>query len=239
MNEAILDTSNPVPPSSGLSPPPPLENGDRLSRAEFERRYNAMPELKKVELIEGEVHMPSPVRLKRHAEPHLDLVTVFGVYRHQTPRISGGDNSTLRLDMDNEVQPDAFLFIEGGDAVVDTDDYVSGAPDVIGEIAASSVSIDLGKKFNVYRRNQVKEYVVWRVLDKAIDWFVLRDAEFVQLPLVEGIYKSERLPGLWLDADALVRRDFARVHAVLQQGLASPEHKAFVEKLNSPPPAQR
>ncbi|MCI0378611.1 MAG: Uma2 family endonuclease [Gemmataceae bacterium] len=237
MNEEILDTPNPVPPPSPLSPPP-LENGDRLSCAEFERRYNAMPEQKKVELIEGEVHMPSPVRLEGHAEPHLDLVTVFGVYRHQTPRIRGGDNSTLRLDLDNELQPDAFLFIEGGDAVVDADDYVSGAPDVIGEIAASSVSIDLGKRFKVYRRNQVKEYVVWRVLDKAIDWFVLRDAEFVRLPLVEGICKSERLPGLWLDADALVRRDFARVHAVLQQGLASPEHKAFVEKLNSSPLAQ-
>ena len=55
----------------------PLENGDRLSRLEFERRYQAMPELKKAELIEGRVYMASPVRII-HGQPtsriHHDLV---------------------------------------------------------------------------------------------------------------------------------------------------------------------
>lgn len=35
----------------------PLENGDRLSRFEFEHRYQAMPELKKAELVEGVVYI--------------------------------------------------------------------------------------------------------------------------------------------------------------------------------------
>lgn len=48
---------------------PRLENGDHLTRAEFERRYDAMPGLKRAELIEGVVYRPSPVRAY-HAEPH-------------------------------------------------------------------------------------------------------------------------------------------------------------------------
>ena len=50
---------------------PPLENGDRLTVAEFERRYEAMPELKKAELINGVVHIPSSYtgRIKAEIPP--------------------------------------------------------------------------------------------------------------------------------------------------------------------------
>lgn len=78
-NRGMATSSIPLVSPTGAGPvidaPPPLENGDRLTRAEFERRYGAMPEVKKAELIEGEVHMPSPVRFKQHAQPHLDLGT--------------------------------------------------------------------------------------------------------------------------------------------------------------------
>src|SRR5713226_5758908 len=80
---------------------PPLKTGDRLTRAEFERRYDAMPDLKKAELIEGVVYMPSPVRLRRHASPHADLMTWLGTYRIHTPGVLVGDNGTVHLDMDN------------------------------------------------------------------------------------------------------------------------------------------
>jgi hypothetical protein len=69
------------------------------------------------------------------------------------------------------------------------------------------------------------------VWDEAVDWFVLRGGRFEPLPLAEGIYRSEVLPGLWLDPAAVVRGDLARVLQVLQQGLASPEHAAFVARL--------
>jgi hypothetical protein len=47
----------------------PLENGDRLSRYEFERRYQAMPNLRKAELLEGVVYiMASPLRIKSHGK---------------------------------------------------------------------------------------------------------------------------------------------------------------------------
>jgi hypothetical protein len=213
---------------------PPLENGDRLSREEFERRYEAMPRLKKAELIEGVVYiMSSPVNTDFHAQPHFDLTTFLGVYRIATPGIGGGDNSTLRLDLDNEPQPDVLLYIDPkcGGKIRKEEGYIVGGPELVAEIAASSVSYDLGSKLQVYRRNAVREYVVWRVLDKAIDWFVLRGSQFDRLACNDGIYRSEIFPGLWLDAEALIRGDLTRVHQILQQGIASPDHQEFVSRL--------
>jgi Uma2 family endonuclease len=218
---------------------PPLETGDRLSRAEFERRYEAMPQLKRAELIEGVVYMPSPVRLRRHGGPHFDLVTWLGTYKAATPGVIGADNASTRLDLDNEPQPDAVLFIDpanGGRARISPDDYVEEAPELVAEVASSSVSYDLTDKLKVYRRNGVCEYLVWRVLDRQIDWFVLREGEYVRLPFDEaGLYRSEVFPGLWLDPTALVSGDTKTVLAALQRGLASPEHAAFVARLNPQP----
>jgi hypothetical protein len=214
---------------------PALEPGDRLTRDEFERRYNAMPHIKKAELIEGVVYMPSPVRLRRHADPHFRFIGWLGHYSAFTPHILGGANATARLDMDNEPQPDGMLLIDpafGGQAIISADDYVENAPELAGEISASTVSFDLHTKLNVYRRNGVREYVVWRVNDEEIDWFALRSGEFERLPTDSaGIIRSEIFPGLWLDVAALVGGDMPRVFEVLDQGLASPEHEAFVRRL--------
>jgi Uma2 family endonuclease len=214
---------------------PPLENGDKLTRPEFERRYDAMPNVKKAELIEGIVYMPSPVSLHRHALPHFDLIGWMSLYRVATPGVAGGDNGSIRLDLDNMPQPDAFLFVLpefGGQACVSEDDYVEGAPEFIAEVANSSVSYDLHAKLNVYRRNGAREYLVWRVQDKAIDWFVLRGGRYEPLPpTAEGLLKSEVFPGLWLDSAAMVRGDLAAVGRVVQQGVATPEHAAFVARL--------
>jgi Uma2 family endonuclease len=215
---------------------PPLETGDRLSRAEFERRYDAMPDLKKAELIEGVVYLPSPVRLHRHGRPHLRLVTGIGIYEGATPGVIGGDNTSARLDLNNEPQPDAVLLIDpalGGQARISADDYIEDAPELVAEVAASSVSFDLNTKFIMYRRNRVREYLVWRVLDRQIDWFALRKRSYVRLPLDKtGLYRSKVFPGLWLDPAALVRGDIPAVQAALQRGLASREHAAFVARLN-------
>jgi Uma2 family endonuclease len=216
-------------------PPPPLEPGDHLTRNEFERRYEAMPGLMKAELIEGVVHMPSPVRLDQHGNPHAHLITWLGVFEAHTPGVRVGDNSTVRLDLDNEPQPDALMIVEpacGGRVTLGEDGYVVGGPELVAEVAASSVAIDLHTKLRVYRRNQVQEYLVWRVLDRAVDWFVLRQGQYDRLPLSPaGLYHSEVFPGLWLDPQALVRPDLGAVLRVLQQGIASPEHAAFVARL--------
>src|SRR5579862_5874805 len=91
---------------------PPLEPGDRLTREEFERRYDAMPNLKKAELIEGIVYMGSPVRLGHHGQPHGIAMTWLGVYWGSTPGLYFGDNVSIRLDDDSMPQPDAVMIIE-------------------------------------------------------------------------------------------------------------------------------
>lgn len=213
----------------------PLEPGDRLSRAEFERRYEAMPHLKKAELIEGVVYMPSPVRHDAHSQPHAQLITWLGLYQGSAPGLEYGDNGTVRMDQDNDVQPDGYLLISpsfGGQARISPDDYVELAPELVAEVASSSASFDLHTKLNVYRRNGVKEYLVWRVLDQDFDWFVLRGGRYERLqPDAAGLLKSEVFPGLWLDVAALLHGDMNRVFAVVQQGVASPEHAAFVQRL--------
>lgn len=227
----------PAPVRAIVAPPlpPPLETGDHLTRPEFERRYEAMPDVKKAELIEGVVYMPSPVRAEQHGNPHADLIGWMAFYRANTPGVRVSDNATIRLDLDNEPQPDAVLYIEpayGGQARIDADGYMEGGPELVAEVAASTVSLARNTKLRVYRRNNIREYIIWRVEDQAIDWFVLRHGDYEQLPRTEdGLLQSEQLPGLWLDPDALLRSDLARVLQVLQHGLASSEHAAFVAQL--------
>ncbi|MFO0844014.1 MAG: Uma2 family endonuclease [Gemmataceae bacterium] len=215
--------------------PFPLEQGDHLTRDEFERRYDAMPGLKKAELIDGVVHMPSAVRWNSHASPHARVCAWLALYSVATPGTQAGDNGSVRLDEENEPQPDAALVIlpsYGGQARVSADDYLEGAPELVFEVASSTTSIDLNAKLRVYQEHGVREYVVWRVLQRQIDWFVLRDGQFARLAAgADGVWRSEIFPGLWLDHGALVQEDIARVLAVLQQGLASPEHAAFVAQL--------
>ncbi len=211
----------------------PLENGDRLSRMEFERRYQAMPEVKKAELIEGRVYMASPVRII-HGQPHAHIMTWLGVYCAATPRTQFADNTTVRLDLDNEPQPDALLRIEGGQSQIDVDDYIQGAPELIVEIAASTASYDLQEKLQVYRRNGVQEYLVWQVSDRIFDWFCLQDGEYIRLqPDENNIIKSLVFPGLWLAIDSLLNYNLAEVIETVQQGLNTTEHQHFVEEVNN------
>jgi Uma2 family endonuclease len=211
---------------------PPLEGGDRLSRHEFERRYLASFQVKKAELIEGVVYLPSPVRSKSHAVPHGRLITWLGVYEAATPGVELNDNATVRLDLDNEPQPDALLRIEtGGNSRITKDDYIEGAPEFIAEIAASSAAYDLHDKKRAYRRNGVQEYLVWQVFDRKIDWFCLQQDEYVLMQSdMNGILKSQAFPGLWLMLDALLTGNMERVLATVQEGISSPEHRSFLEK---------
>lgn len=229
--------ASPFEPAKTPGAIPPLENGDRLSAAEFLRRYKSMPGLKKAELIDGVVHVPSPVRHQYHGRQHYHLLTALGCYEAGTPGVEGGDNSTVCLDLGNVPQPDCLFFIKpdhGGRVTFDAEGYLHGAPDLIAEIAASSVSHDLFGKLRSYANSGVREYLVWRVLDGALDWFVLRGGEFQPVPPSDdGILRSTIFPGLWIDPAALARGDLAAVLAVVARGLETPEHAAFVAQLEA------
>jgi Uma2 family endonuclease len=214
---------------------PPLQSGDRLTAEEFERRFDAMPGLKKAELIDGVVYMPPPVSDEFHGEPHFNVVVWLGRYRIATPGIAGSDNSTLRLDPKNRPQPDVALRVLpecGGQAPRDAGGYLVAGPEFVFEVAASSADQDLSAKLDLYRRNNVREYVVWRVYEDALEWFVLRGKAYAALPPgTDGVLRSEAFPGLWLDPAALMRGDLAEVMRVLDKGATSPEHAAFVQRL--------
>jgi Uma2 family endonuclease len=151
---------------------PPLENGDRLTKYEFERRYQDTIQIKKAELIEGVVYVASPVRATKHGTPHAKIIGWLGTYSAESLGVDLLDNASVRLDADNEPQPDALLRIEpevGGNSCITEDDYIEGSPELIAEIAASSASYDLNDKLNAYRRNGVKEYIVWQMYENRLD----------------------------------------------------------------------
>ncbi|MDZ8110009.1 MAG: Uma2 family endonuclease [Nostoc sp. DedQUE12a] len=216
---------------------PFLENGDRLTRYEFERRYQAMPRHQKAELIEGVVYLASPLRFESHAEPHGHIIGWLWTYQIATPCVRLGIEPTVRLDANNEPQPDGVLLITPtakGQSRLGDDDYIEGAPELVVEIAASSVAIDLHDKKKAYCRNGVKEYIIWQIFENKLDWFRLQEEEYVSLEAdANGIIKSRVFPGLWLSILDLLAGNMQQVLAVLQLGLNSPEHQLFVQQLSS------
>lgn len=201
----------------------PLESGDHLTRDEFHRRYLARPDIKKAELIDGVVYVASPVRFDRHAQQHFMVIGWLAAYVGLTPGVQpGGDNGTVFLDDGTEVQPDAFLWRSApGGPRLSADGYIEGAPQLIVEVAASSASYDLHTKKEAYRRNGVHEYVVWRVLDTAIDWFRLQDGSYVRIqPDDAGIVESDQFPGLRLDVPRMLAGDLAAVLSGVSAGPA-------------------
>ena len=132
-------------------------------------------------------------------------------------------------------QPDAMLLIEaacGGGTRCGSKNVVEGVPELVAEVAASSRSIDMGPKLRAYLRNGVREYLVWRSRQRALDWFRLRDGAYEKLPLgSDGIVRSEVFPGLWLRPEVAASHDWIASEAALEAGLASPEHAAFVAEL--------
>jgi Uma2 family endonuclease len=152
-----------------------------------------------------------------------------------TPGLTSGDNSTVRLDLDNEPQPDLLLRIPeraGGRSRVTTDGYLEGAPELVIEVAASSTSYDLHQKLHAYRRNGVMEYLVHRVEDGEVDWFVLDGGTYVrQQPDAHGLLASRVFPGLVLDVAALLREDFGALEAAIERAVQTAEHAALVRRL--------
>ena len=215
---------------------PLLQPGDFLTRPEFERRYLAHPEIKKAELIEGVVYMPSPVRAQVHGDPHFTIIGWLAQYQAFTPGIRGSDNATLRMDLLNEPQPDALLRIDpelGGKCAIDADGYLVGAPELIVEIAASSRSYDMNQKKQVYARHGIQEYLVVQMYEKVVSWFSLQDGEYQLLQAdPNGILCSEIFPGLWLQPKAIWVNDLGALLKILQQGIDSPQHEQFVALLS-------
>jgi len=194
---------------------PWLENGAVMSRAEFHRRYSQCEGLERVELIEGVVYMPSPVKVEFHERQRKLAMRWLEAYEESRPGdVEAMGGGSVLLDDSNEPVPDAMLYwLRPGRF---RDGYLDGAPELVVEIANSSVSKDLHQKKAAYERNGVREYVVWRVQDSVVDWFQLRDGAYVtRVPGSDGVIASEAFPGLRLDVPAMLRLDRKAVLAAL------------------------
>ena len=193
---------------------PTLAEGDRMDREEFHRRYLLRPDLHHVELIEGVVcFMPMPISWKDHADPQTFMITWVGVYRSRHDDVVGGVSASVFLDGRNQPEPDALLFRQDR-KLITADGYIGGAPDLVVEVANSSVSRDLREKKDAYERNGVREYIVWRVQDYAIDWFQLRNGRFERRePGEDGVIESDVFPGLRLNVTKALEGDLAGVLA--------------------------
>lgn len=199
-----------------------LESGDRLSREEFHRRYELRPDIKKAELVGGVVYVPSPVRYEFHSRQHRLAIIWLDTYADAHAGIEIAVDTTFEISPEDEVQPDIALFrFDGGQTAVQktVKGYLEGGPEFVIEIAASSASYDLHDKKETYRRAGVGEYIVWRVLDAAIDWFRLEGGVYIRVePDARGMIESHQFPGLRLDVAAMIRLDRRAVLAALTSG---------------------
>ncbi len=212
---------------------PPLQAGDRLTRAEFLRRWEEHPEIKFAELIGGVVYMPSPLSRLHGVTDNLAGAWLC-VYHAATPGTEAGSNATTMMEGDETPQPDEYLRIlpEYGGRSGNAGKYVSGSPELLTEISVSSVSLDVTTKFDLYERMGVLEYVAILMYEQEIRWHRLTSKGYQRVtPTADMVWKSKVFPGLWLDGKAMLANDAAKVLATLQKGLRSPEHAAFVKKL--------
>ncbi|MBI5386615.1 MAG: Uma2 family endonuclease [Verrucomicrobia bacterium] len=238
MTTAILERPR-ARKNSGKTIEAPLRNGEHLSRCEFERRWDATPELKRAELIEGIVFMPPPIS-DLHSSSHSLLFRYLDRYAEATPGVSARVATSVRLDNRNEYQPDCLLRIARphiGKSWISTDNYIEGAPELLAEVAVTSKDYDAHEKRRVYERIGAQEFLLWQVMDARFDWWTLQDSAYVPLkPRADGVYCSAVFPGLWLDLRALLAADKRKVEAVLKKGIASQEHREFVKRLAAKQP---
>ena len=210
-----------------------MREGDRLNADEFLRRWEAMPELKHAELIDGVVFMASPVLLS-HGDPHRDVVFWLSLYTEATPGCHCGLEVTWVMGDRNVPQPDAFLRVlpeHGGQSGETERGYGDGAPELIVEVTGSSKSRDLGSKLELYQSIGVREYVTVLVKPQKVIWRRLVRGRYKEMPPGEGgLLRSHRFPGLWLDPKAFWSKE-TPIRTAVELGLQSAEHAAFVKKL--------
>jgi Uma2 family endonuclease len=217
--------------AQAASVPEPLITGTRMELEEFLRRWEALPDLKNAELIDGIVFVSSPVGL-RHSDFDSQISLWLGTYSAATPGARSGHNATCIM-LGSSPQPDCHLRLvtERGSSRV-ARNLLHGAPELVVEIVESSYSHDFGPKKALYQRAGVREYITVEAVMQDLIWRVLEDGSYVTMkPDAGGILRSRVFPGLWLNPADLWALDDSTMLALLRQGLDSPEHKAFIASL--------
>jgi Uma2 family endonuclease len=213
---------------------PLLQNGDRLTQPEFHRRYESYPEDICFELVGGTVYVSSPLSIP-HSDHDDELGFLFSLYRRATPGVKALHGTTIILGAESEPQPDLGLMILsefGGRCRISKRKYVQGAPELLAEIAFSSVALDLHQKKTDYEKAGVDEYLVICIAEAKLVWFDFKNGRCIEQDAL-GIYRSRVFPGLWIDSKALLALDSKGVETMIRKGLSSQEHADFVKKLQA------
>ena len=212
---------------------PPLREGERLTRDEFMRRWDAMPDLTRAELIDGIVHMPSPVSIV-HGDFHVRLSWWLSSYAAVTRGCAACAAGTWLMSPDSAPQPDlAFRILPeyGGQSTI-KGNYAAGAPELIIEVSHTTSARDAGVKLRLYERCGVREYVIVQPGKKHITWRELVNGKYRDIaPDADGLFRSRVFPGLWLNPSALWNNDLPGLAACVQQGAASGAHADFLHTL--------
>ena len=209
-----------------------LVTGMKLSLEEFLSRWEAIPELKKAELINGVVYVPSPVSIE-HDHRDVKIHGWLDRFAEETPGCDCGSNGTWKM-LGQSPQPDCYLRIleSHGGTSPDETQYHEGAPDLAIEICVSSSKLEFGPKLALYQRAGVQEYMTIEPDSKRIVWRALANGSYQAIePDAAGILRSSCFPGLWLDTVAYWAGDRKQMTRTLRTGLATPEHSQFVEEL--------
>ena len=219
-------------PATRASVLPPLVDGEYLDQPTFHARYEAMPPETRAELVGGKVYLMSSPVFDDHSAPHAGMITWLGTFKAYTPVLRVMDNGTTILGSRGDVQPDGGLRLlpeYGGRAARDDQGAIRGGPELLVEVAVSSVNYDLRLKKRDYEEAGVQEYVVVLPKQHAVRWFCLHDGAYQEMqPDADGIFRSRVFPGLWLDPEALLLDDTAKVLDVLQDGLQSDAHREWI-----------
>jgi Uma2 family endonuclease len=210
-----------------------LVTGERMTVEEFLCCWEELPDLKNAELIDGVVHVPSPVSLD-HGNLDTLIHLWLAYYAQATPGCQAGNNATW-LMLNSAPQTDAHLRIlpSYGGQSRDERRYGAGAPELAVEICLTSTEVDFGPKRKLYQRAGVREYITIELFWKRMVWRVL-DENAVYVPQEippDGIARSRVFPGLWLDVAAFWAEDGAKMLAALNAGLVSEDHQKFVARL--------
>jgi Uma2 family endonuclease len=207
-----------------------------MDAGEFLRCREALPELKFAELIDGIVHIPSPLMLD-HGDIDLRVDSWLKLYVHATPGTQAACNATCQM-LDDVPQPDVFLRVRPSHRGQSRDkrkgeaDYLVGAPELVIEMCLTSTEVDFGPKLVLYECACVREYITIELLRKRIVWRILEDGTYKPLPPPEdGVLRSRFFPGLWLDVVAFWADDGAKMTAALTAGLSTEEHQRFIASL--------
>lgn len=216
MNTSIRENS-----FSFFSSVPPLESGDVLDADEYWRRYQSTPVGLKAERIRNRVFIMSPLRAVQHGNPHALLSLWLGTYALEFSSLTVSNNATIRLNAENDPQPDLCMIRRDGQTHYDEDGYLIGPPELIVEIAGSSASYDFGEKRDVFDAAGVAEYLVYETVGGRIAWWTRQNGALHEIVPENGNYQSQMFTGLWLDSDALRSCDATKLIATLRSGLES------------------